>query len=121
MIAAITALLFTGGALAQEAAGTWTKKSHAIKGSWKIANSQITLTDFSTKKAPDLKIFLSPLTVGELKNKNALKGAKLISKLKSHKGTQTYAIPKGVDLSQYKTVIIHCEKYTKLWGASALK
>jgi hypothetical protein len=34
-----------------------------------------TRPSFSTKKAPDLKIFLSPLPASELTNKNATKGA----------------------------------------------
>lgn len=104
--------------------GSWTKKEKAIKGTWSIVEKDgkkvISLKGFSTKKAPDLKIFLSPQTVGGVTAKNAVKGSVLVSKLKSHKGDQSYVLPAGVDLSKYKSVIIHCEKYTKLWGAAAL-
>ena len=121
LIATATVLLLAISAIAQDAKGTWTKKSYAAKGTWKIENNQITLNNLSTKGAPDLKIFLSPLSAKELNNKTATKGAKLVAKLKSPKGNQTYTLPKGVKLSKYKTVIIHCEKFSKLWAVAPLK
>lgn len=106
---------------ATAASNTWTKKSYAAKGTWEITDGQIKLIDFSTKKAPDLKIFLSPQSLESITNKNAINGAKLISKLESHKGDQSYQIPDGVNTSEYKTVIIHCEKYRKLWCGADLQ
>ena len=100
--------------------GTWKKKANSIKGTWKIEDGKVKLTGFSTKGAPDLKIFLPPTEPGKLKSKNVTSGAKLVAKLKSDKGDQTYALPKGVDLSIYKSIIIHCERYTKLWGVGSL-
>jgi hypothetical protein len=116
------AFLILGTAVSAEtgASNTWTKKSYAIKGTWKIEDGQIKLLDFSTKKAPDLKIFLSTMPLHKITNKNALEGAKLVIKLKSHKGDQSYAIPQGLDLSIFKTILIHCEKYSKLWGGATL-
>jgi len=76
--------------------------------------------DFSTRNAPDLKIFLSPLSASEVKNKTAVPGSLLIAPLQSNKGQQSYVVPAGTDLSQYKSVIIHCEAYTKLWSAADL-
>jgi len=46
--------------------------------------------------------------------------AVVISLLRSAEGAQTYEIPKKVDLDRYRSIAIHCEKYTKLWGAAAL-
>ena len=120
-IAAVAVLVGFMPALSQEEARKWIKKSHVIQGTWIIENDQIVLKGLSTKKAPDLKIFFSPLTVSELNNKNAIKGAKFVAKLKSPKGDQRYALPKEMDWSQYKSVIIHCERYSKLWGAAPLK
>jgi len=60
------------------------------------------------------------LSATEVKNKTAVPGSLLIAPLKSNKGAQSYVIPAGTDLSQYKSVIIHCEAYTKLWSASDL-
>jgi len=36
--------------------------------------------------------------------------------LESPKGSQSYKLPEGY--SDYSTLLIHCEKYSKLWGAS---
>ena len=107
------------------ASGTWTKKSFKTKGSWTLSaeNGVTTISlddDFSTRNAPDLKIFLSPLSAAQVKNKTAVPGSLLIAPLQSNKGRQSYVVPAGTDLSQYKSVIIHCEAYTKLWSAADL-
>lgn len=114
--------------LAQETlhSGTWTEKTYEIEGSWKIVEDGgkafVELSaDFSTKKAPDLKIFLSPLSLSEVGDKNATERAVLVSPLDSHKGAQRYEISAGTDLSRFKTIVIHCEKYSKLWGGAELR
>ena len=120
LITAATTLFVSLSAFATDASGTWTKKAHVIKGGWKIENRQVDLSNFSTKGAPDLKIFLSPLSASELNNKNATKGSLLVAKLKSTRGNQSYVLPQGADLSKYKTILIHCQKYSKLWGVASL-
>ena len=106
--------------------GTWTAKGYEIEGTWKIVEeggrAYVALdADFSTKQAPDLKIFLSPLALSEIRNSNATKGALRVGALTSPKGAQKLEIPAGTDLGRYKTLVLHCEKYTKLWGGSALR
>ena len=44
-----------------------------------------------------------------------------IAKLKSNKGSQRYKLPAGTDPSDYKTVIIHCEQYSKLWSTGTIR
>ena len=105
--------------------GTWTKKKFSARGSWTISTQNGVTTvsldeDFKTKKAPDLKLFLSPLTAADVNSKNAVNSSVLISLLDSHKGAQSYVIPADVDLSQFKSILIHCEAYTKLWSAADL-
>ena len=56
LIATAVLTLVGLSAFAQDTSGTWTKKSYAIKGSWKIENQEISLSNFSTKAAPDLKV-----------------------------------------------------------------
>jgi len=119
--ALIASLTFASGADDQKASGSWTKKSHSIKGTWTIEGNTLSLKGLSTKSAPDLKLFLSPQPLAALSGKNATSGAKLIAKLKSPEGDQTYTLPDGVELSKFKTLIIHCEKYSKLWGGATLK
>lgn len=116
----LVALISASSVFAADNSGTWTKKAQKIAGTWSVTDGQLTLTDFSTRSAPDLKIFLSPITVGKLTNKNATDGAILVASLKSNKGDQSYSLPPDIDLTAYKSIIIHCKKYTKLWGAAPL-
>lgn len=117
-----TGLWAAGSVLHQ---GTWTAKGFAIEGQWKIVDDGgkrfVELDEgFRTKNAPDLKIFLSPKPLGQITSANATQQAVLVAELTSHRGAQRYAIPAGTDLSQFRSLIIHCEKYSKLWGGAAL-
>lgn len=120
--ALITLLLSATIAFGQS--GSWVKKTNTISGTWAISQKEgrkvISLKGFKTATAPDLKIFLSPESISEVSSRTATRGSVFVAKLKSSKGDQSYALPAGVDLSKYKSVIIHCEKYTKLWGAGQL-
>lgn len=105
--------------------GSWTKKKSAIEGNWEIVREgekRFVVLDknFSTKKAPDLKIFLSPLPLESLNDDNLTVRGRLISPLKSHEGAQRFEIPAKIKLESYKSIVIHCEKYEKLWGGASL-
>ncbi|MEO0444611.1 MAG: DM13 domain-containing protein [Verrucomicrobiota bacterium] len=112
--------LFAPLAFAQDSSGSWSKAQVATSGSWSIAGNTLTLSDLSTRTAPDLKIILSPHSVGDLRSSNAMSGAVVISPLQSNKGSQTYVIPNHVDLSNFQSIGIHCERFTKLFAKSAL-
>ncbi len=99
-----------------------------FEGSWEIVSSENGSTlvfkdDFEAKKAPDLKIFLSSIPFNDINAKNAADpdATVLISLLKKYKGRMEFSIPSTVDLSEFKSLIVHCEKYTKLWGGSSLQ
>ena len=117
---ALCSVVFATTLSAADLSGTWTKKSQKISGTWTIEDGKISFSDFSTRNAPDLIILLSPLTVDELNNKNADQGAVFIAKLNSNKGDQVYTLPSDLDLSAFESIIIHCQQYTKLWGAAPL-
>lgn len=106
--------------------GTWSKKAYSASGAWKIVKNgddhYIVLDSrFKTKSAPDLKLFLSKNSASSLTGKNATKGAVRIAKLKSNKGEQRYKLPRSVNPASYKTLLIHCERYSKLWTTAAIK
>jgi len=108
----------------QPISGVWVKKSQAINGRWRIEprsdGAYLVLgDDFKTRKAPDLKFLLSNLSVDQANNKNALDGGVLISLLKSPKGAQSYKLPENYP--SFTTLLLHCEKYSKLWGAAQIK
>ena len=104
----------------------WQKQDFKVKGDWTIeqrddGNYVVLSDDFKTKKAPDLKLFVSKKAYGDINGKNATEDAAIISLLSSHKGGQSYKIPAAIDLSDYQSLIIHCEKYSKLWASTPLK
>ena len=101
------------------------KKKYKIKGSWALIERDgkkiVKFSDdFKTKNGPDLKIFLSPLPANQVTGKNALDGSIKLGVLKSNKGGQEYEIPAGTNLSQFSTVLVHCEAYSILWGGGSL-
>ncbi|MEM7625848.1 MAG: DM13 domain-containing protein [Planctomycetota bacterium] len=126
---AVLLTLLAGTALAAtttQYTGKWTKKNYKASGTWSIVQNGEQLSvkldsKFKTKKAPDLKIFLSPKSPKQLNNKNATRGALKVGLLKSHKGAQTLAIPAGTNLDDYASIIIHCEQYSKLWTVAAFQ
>lgn len=104
---------------------TFTKKKYHIKGDWSVVQENgrtiIRFSEsFKTKNGPDLKVFLSPQTVGDVTGKTALDGAVTLGRLKSNKGTQDYIVPNGVSLANFSSVLIHCEAYSVLWGGGSL-
>ncbi len=116
-------------AIAQQTAfatsGDFIKKSKKLKGSWSVVERDgatyiVFSVDFRAAKGPDLKIFLSPKSVADATGKTAVDGALNIGELKQTKGTQEYLVPAGVDLSQYGSVLVHCEAYSVLWGGGDL-
>ena len=122
MLAAPASASDTSTVLAE---GTWTKKAQKIAGSWQIVErdgSRLLILDesFSTRKAPDLKIVLSPLAIDRVASKTALEGSRIVAPLPEHKGRQEIRLPDDADLSEFKSVLIHCERYTKLWGGAEL-
>lgn len=75
---------------------------------------------FKAKNAPDLKVFLSARASEEITGQNAIQDAVRLGRLKEFAGEQRYLVPQGLDLSQFSTVIVHCEQYSKLWGTGRL-
>jgi hypothetical protein len=76
--------------------------------------------DFRTRKGPDLKVFLSKKSVASASGDNATVEAVRLGKLTSHKGQQDYILPAGITLSDYNSVLVHCEAFSKLWGGADL-
>ena len=105
--------------------GDFVRKSKKLKGSYEVVQRDgrtfIVFSDsFRAANGPDLKIFLSPKSVGDATGKNATDGALNIGVLQSTKGVQEYEVPAGVNLADYGSVLVHCEAYSVLWGGSNL-
>lgn len=106
--------------------GVWLAKSYEASGKWQIVRSGDTYfveldESFATRNAPDLKIFLSPLALADLSDSNATNGALFVSALAGNEGAQRLAVPAGTNISDYQTIIIHCEQFSKLWSGATLQ
>lgn len=106
--------------------GTWTNGGYSIAGGWRIveegeARFVILDDEFATRQAPDLKIFLSPLPLDEIGNRNATTGSLLVAALERHSGAQRYPLALDVDLGAFRSIVMHCQRFSKFWGGATLE
>lgn len=91
--------------------------SYSVSGDAQLydSNGKLTLllNNFSSSNGPDLKVYLST-TVNASQFIN-------LGNLKSTNGRQTYDIPAGTDLSQYKFTLIWCQQFSVLFGKAETK
>ena len=106
--------------------GKWSKKRYSISGSYKIIEDGngdrylILSEDFKTKSGPDLKIFLTKRDLEDTNGDNATDGSVKITDLETTRAGQRFLIPEGIDLTEFRTVLIHCEKFSVLWAGAPL-
>lgn len=105
--------------------GTWDRQNKSIKGTWEVVTKDdgtyiVFSDDFKTKKAPDLELFLSTKQAKDINRKKVVQEATSVSKLKSHKGKQSYKLPSNLKIADFSSIIIHCRDYNIFWGAGNL-
>jgi hypothetical protein len=111
------------------ATGTFQSKEAGLiaGGSFEIREEGGTLSlavqpDFKVSEGPDLYFAFHPLAASAVTGGNAKSGAVRVDPgLRSLSGAQTYALPSGLDLAQFKSVVIHCWKFNHLYAAAVLK
>lgn len=111
----------TSDAVQTIAGGVWVKSSYAIAGRWSIVarggKRYIEFdADFKTRRGPDLKVYLATRAVEDLTDSTVAANALEIAALKSRRGAQVYEIPAALDLTDYRAVLIHCKRFSHLWG-----
>ena len=127
---------FSAAAQAQSivAQGPWTKVDYEVAGHWKVTRHGEQLfveldDDFETKNGPDLHILLSPKPLKQLTDANASQDALVVGLLQTNddsvlfkkmKGAQRLAIPGEARLSDYRTIVIHCVRFSHLWAGAEL-
>jgi hypothetical protein len=77
--------------------------------------------DFEVGPGPAFHVYLVPKT--PIRSSADMKDVMFVDlgRLRAFKGSQRYAIPAGVDLSKYPTVIIWCERFSVLISPADLK
>jgi hypothetical protein len=81
------------------------------------------LTDFHTSNGPDVHVVLAKADDPALQSTTPGKALSLIevNALKGNEGDQNYKLPPNVDLSQYSTVAIYCERFRAVFGTASLE
>ena len=73
----------------------------------------LALENFNSSNGPDLHVYISreeqPVNYIDL------------GRLQSVTGNQQYLLSSGVDISEYKYALIHCQRYNHLFGTAQLK
>jgi Electron transfer DM13 len=69
----------------------------------------LTLTDFEVDNGPDLRVYL---VAGPARDESGVDDYEDLGGLKGNKGNQQYALPRGLDLQRYTTVVIWCRAFS---------
>ncbi|WP_329383256.1 DM13 domain-containing protein [Streptomyces sp. NBC_01351] len=111
------------------AQGTLISHEHTTTGTVKLVrladgSHTLRLENLDTSNGPDLRVWLTdaPVKEGEA-GWSVFDDGKYVSlgKLKGNKGDQNYEIPADVNLADYSSVTIWCDRFDVSFGAAALK
>ncbi|MCM1971294.1 MULTISPECIES: DM13 domain-containing protein [unclassified Streptomyces] len=110
------------------AQGTLISHEHTTTGMAKLirlpdGSRTLRLENLDTSNGPDLRVWLTDAPVKEGKaGWSVFDDGKYVSlgKLKGNKGDQNYEIPADVNLADYSSVTIWCDRFDVSFGAAAL-
>jgi hypothetical protein len=95
---------------------------HWGKGSVSVRQDSVFLgEDFEVGPGPKFHVYLVPRK--QIRSSGDLGGQMFVDlgRLRSFKGSQRYAIPAGMDLAKYESVIIWCERFSVLISPADLR
>jgi Electron transfer DM13 len=106
------------------ASGAFRSYEHATSGRARILELQggrrlVRFDRFRTSNGPALKVYLSAASAtgpGDAFDDRYVN----LGDLKGNIGEQNYAIPRGVDLDRYRSVVVWCKRFSVPFGAAAL-
>ena len=86
----------------------------------KVGDSYVVrLADFATSNGPDVKVWLTKADVGDADSARRA-GYVSLGDLKGNRGNQNYTVPAGIDLGDYPTVVIWCDRFSSAFGAAQI-
>ncbi|WP_431220146.1 DM13 domain-containing protein [Leifsonia xyli] len=95
--------------------GTFSGLNHKkVAGTVTISGDTIMLYGFSSDEGPDLHLYLTNGT-----DEAAVAAGKEIMSVAHDQADQTFTL-KGIDVSQYANVVVHCDKAKATFGAASL-
>lgn len=74
--------------------------------------------DLASDNGPDLFVYLSPAPADGSGNFET--GSVSLGELKGNVGSQNYEVPAGVSLSDFRSVVIWCDRFSTAFGAAEL-
>ncbi|MCR8576339.1 DM13 domain-containing protein [Streptomyces sp. Isolate_219] len=77
------------------------------------------LEDLKTSEGPDVRVYLSALDADAVQT-GLGDGAVELGKLKGNLGNQNYAVPAGTELSEFRSAVIWCKRFSVSFGAADL-
>ncbi|WP_415948410.1 DM13 domain-containing protein [Streptomyces sp. KLOTTS4A1] len=109
--------------------GSFISHEHATSGTVQVleladGSRVLRLTDLDTSNGPDLKVWLTDAPVKEGKaGWHVFDDGKYVSlgKLKGNKGDQNYTLPAEVNLDDFGSVSIWCDRFDVSFGAAELR
>lgn len=79
----------------------------------------VRLEDLDTQNGPDLKVYLSDAPAGAAEDRFDDDYVNL-GPLKGNKGNQNYDVPRDVDASRYRSIVVWCERFSVGFGVAGL-
>jgi hypothetical protein len=112
-----------GGGNTVLGAGSFEPVRHAAGGEARVleladGSRVLTLTRFEVDNGPDLRVYL---VAGAAAEEGAVDDFVDLGGLKGNRGNQQYAIPRGVDLDRYSTVVIWCRAFSVLFTRAPIE
>ncbi|MCP2262763.1 DM13 domain-containing protein [Promicromonospora thailandica] len=86
----------------------------AVSGSVEVTDTEVVLSGFSSDEAPDLHVYLTNGT-----EEADVEAGTEIDAVAFDEASQTFTLD-GVDVADYDTVVIHCDKAKAVFGAADL-
>lgn len=106
--------------------GAFVDAEHATSGTARIieladGRRVLRLENLDTSNGPDLHVWLSDKTPGGSWFKYDDDRYVALGDLKGNQGNQNYEIPDSVDLSQFRSAVIWCDRFNVAFGAAPVK
>lgn len=114
------------GAVTLVATGTFADRGgQTTRGSYRIERVGTDLRlvlgdDFRTDDGPDLHLVLSPQTTAAVGDGNATAGSRVLDAVQARSGAQVYDLPDDLDMRPFRSVLVHCVRFSHLFGAAPL-
>lgn len=114
----------TGSGPMDLARGSFVSHEHGTSGTARTirladGGRLLRIEDLKTSEGPDVRVYLSTRDADAVES-GLGDGAVALGKLKGNLGNQNYAVPAGTDLSDYRSAVIWCKRFSVSFGAADL-